>query len=78
LNIQTFKCRLSTSNNAMKYYTENCTIISVVLNMASTSGGSATCGSSASLISESQNEEIVEDDQETEESETNRKHFCEQ
>jgi len=31
---------------------------------------SATCGLSASLISESQNEEIVEDDQETEESET--------
>jgi len=38
--------------------------------MASTSGGSATSGSSASLINESQNEEIVEDNQETEESET--------
>jgi len=37
--------------------------------MAFTSGGSATRGSSASLISESQNEEIVENDQETEESE---------
>ena len=38
------------------------------LDMASTSGGSVTRGSSASLISESQNE----DDQETEESETER------
>jgi len=38
--------------------------------MASTSGGSATRGSSSSLIGKFQNEETVEDDQGTEESET--------
>jgi len=46
---------------------KKCTII---LSMVSTSGGSATRSLSASLISESRNEEIVEDNQETKESET--------